>query len=419
MTWWKRHPGELEREIEELQAAGRDPKLDNNAFQAGKAVIHISLDIFGKQYASKIVYPDLYPYFRPLIFTSDMDFNLRHYNPFSGEKCLLRRGSRHWLPGMTAASLISEMLPKWEQAATLSFKDERIESEDNQAEPKSVYIQTHPTHLLMVDSSWEIPQEIKHGRLKIAFPGDIKKLTPQKAITGWILEIQDNKKQSIEGLKVADIIRDWGKGFLQKTISCRWTSLDTEPQGGTAESLMAWLRSQKPIIFEEIHKEIISKKNGLYGLCFREEAPGRTYRDGWIFIAWHHTSKTRRKKKQVSFRYWLIKAEPAGEKDLFERIPELTSLRNKTIAMVGLGCVGAPSALALARAGIGELRLLDCDYVGPGTACRWPLGMSAAGYGKVEIIEQFVKTNYPFTKIGTDHYPPDRFVIGQPDSLIS
>lgn len=91
--------------------------------------------------------------------------------------------------------------------------------------------------------------------------------------------------------------------------------------------------------------------------------------------------------------------------DLFERIPELSPLRNKTVAVVGLGCVGAPSVLALARAGIGELRLLDGDFVSPGTTCRWPIGFSAAGGGKVKALQEFIGKNYPFTQIGIGHYP--------------
>jgi molybdopterin/thiamine biosynthesis adenylyltransferase len=127
------------------------------------------------------------------------------------------------------------------------------------------------------------------------------------------------------------------------------------------------------------------------------------------------------KKEKKGPPLWLIKSEPAGERDLYERIPELALLRTKTIAILGLGCLGAPSALSFARAGIGELRLLDSDYVSPGTMCRWPIGLNAAGGGKVKEISRFIRNNYPFTRISTDHYPEGvgedlRLMIGRCDS---
>jgi molybdopterin/thiamine biosynthesis adenylyltransferase len=64
--------------------------------------------------------------------------------------------------------------------------------------------------------------------------------------------------------------------------------------------------------------------------------------------------------------------------------------------------------LAFARAGIGELRFLDGDHVSLGTLCRWPLGFTAAGGGKVKELEQFILRNYPLTRIGSSHYPPGK-----------
>ncbi|PLY05842.1 MAG: hypothetical protein C0622_01400 [Desulfuromonas sp.] len=88
-------------------------------------------------------------------------------------------------------------------------------------------------------------------------------------------------------------------------------------------------------------------------------------------------------------------------------MPELDSLKNKVVAIVGLGCVGAPSALQFAKAGIGEIRLMDGDFISPGTTCRWPLGYSVAGWGKVDTLGNFIQQNYPFTRIGKNHYPPN------------
>lgn len=87
----------------------------------------------------------------------------------------------------------------------------------------------------------------------------------------------------------------------------------------------------------------------------------------------------------------------------FDRIPELKPLRDRAIAIFGLGCLGAPSALEFARAGISELRILDNDIVDPGTTVRWPLGIPYAGKAKVQVIADFIQMNYPHTKVEGRH----------------
>src|SRR6266545_171788 len=94
-----------------------------------------------------------------------------------------------------------------------------------------------------------------------------------------------------------------------------------------------------------------------------------------------------------------VRAGRIGRGDLTLRSPELQPLGEKSAAMFGLGCIGSTSALALARAGIGELRLLDHDYVDPGTVGRWEIGLSAAGRSKVEVIKERIEYDFPLTNV--------------------
>lgn len=96
---------------------------------------------------------------------------------------------------------------------------------------------------------------------------------------------------------------------------------------------------------------------------------------------------------------YLSRAGRAGTDENLVRSPELSPLRNKTVAVFGTGCLGAPSVLEFARAGIGELWILDRDIVDPGTIGRWPLGLSAAGLQKVKVLSGFIASNYPLTKV--------------------
>jgi len=89
----------------------------------------------------------------------------------------------------------------------------------------------------------------------------------------------------------------------------------------------------------------------------------------------------------------------AGLSDLSERLPFYSILNRRKVALAGLGCVGAPMALELARSGIGEINVLDFDTIDVGTIVRWPLGMSQAGNFKTGSIANYIRINYPYTRV--------------------
>lgn len=94
-----------------------------------------------------------------------------------------------------------------------------------------------------------------------------------------------------------------------------------------------------------------------------------------------------------------LRSGSAGSNDLQARVPELWPLRDKSIAIFGVGCLGAPCALELARAGIAHLRLVDFDHVEPATVVRWPIGFTAAGLPKVVVLQHHIESNYPWTRV--------------------
>jgi len=112
-------------------------------------------------------------------------------------------------------------------------------------------------------------------------------------------------------------------------------------------------------------------------------------------------SKKRAKQEKAKIGHYGAKVFYASPTDLFTRIPELKPLREKTVAMFGLGCLGAPSVLEFARAGVECIRLVDFDVVDPATGIRWPLGFSATGEKKVTVLQEFINKNYPYTKCGS------------------
>ena len=97
--------------------------------------------------------------------------------------------------------------------------------------------------------------------------------------------------------------------------------------------------------------------------------------------------------------YCFTRAGRAGPEDIAARIPELTPLRNAKVALFGLGCLGAPAAIELAKAGVAELGILDHDTVDPGTIVRWPRGLTISGRFKTKVIKEWIIHEFPYCKI--------------------
>ena len=67
-----------------------------------------------------------------------------------------------------------------------------------------------------------------------------------------------------------------------------------------------------------------------------------------------------------------------------------SKLQNKSVAIIGVGAIGSFTADALARAGIGQLTLIDKDILKPGNTIRHLAGPRYVGLPKVEAVKQTI-----------------------------
>jgi hypothetical protein len=166
-----------------------------------------------------------------------------------------------------------------------------------------------------------------------------------------------------------------------------WARLDSAV---VSNDPLEWLRA-----FERAHPSgsllIKRAKPRLIGLVFPEELGYRTIGDGWVFIDLRH------ERDRTGLR--LVRCARAGVADLSARLPRFVDLEDRKIAVFGLGCIGAPSFLEFARAGVGELRCVEPDLVDVGTAVRWPFGVDAAGLSKAAVISEYVRREYPWVAV--------------------
>ncbi len=85
--------------------------------------------------------------------------------------------------------------------------------------------------------------------------------------------------------------------------------------------------------------------------------------------------------------------------DFFES-DSFNNIREAEVAVIGLGGVGCHTAAALARSGIGKLRLVDFDKLTETSLNRNPIaGESDCGGYKVDIIADQLRITCPHTRI--------------------
>jgi hypothetical protein len=384
--WWEIWPGRLEYELAALETAGIAFKRDAGALSRGKLALRLKVPFGSENLNIEARFPDVYPYTRFELFAPDLNLP-HHQNPISKNLCLIGRASRNWNVDDTLAEFILNRLPVVLKAAATDDRSAVTDLEEHQAEPFSEYCQYQAGALVLVDSEWQLDETIDEGEIVIGIRGVL-----QKVVRGAVIEIKDNTGKTL--MQADDALRS----LFTDVISGIWLRCKTPPVGQSGKEIYLSLRKNYSSLKNVGWQKAAGGQIQVIGITFPEELGWRHAGRGWIFLVRVHDRPKGFRDREV---FYLARAGRAGRSELQSRTPELKPLAKKKIAIVGLGCVGAPSALEFARAGIGDLRLLDHDYLEPGTVVRWPLGLSAAGLPKTEALKVFIRENYPYTKVET------------------
>jgi hypothetical protein len=105
-------------------------------------------------------------------------------------------------------------------------------------------------------------------------------------------------------------------------------------------------------------------------------------------------------------RFVVDRADPAWVHGR-DRNPTLSTLRTKSVAVIGCGAMGGYLARAIAQAGVGSLLLVDHDSLSPANTGRHLLGMSAVGRNKAAAVAQAIRADFP--SIASVQHEPKRF----------
>ena len=415
MSWWEHFPGRLEYEIQALENAGYTCKKDDESFKRGPGALRISTTLEGWGAIRLTVrFSYFYPYFPFQVFAEELKLK-HHLQPFSKNLCLIGRAPERWYPEWTIAQVLDEMLPKALEAGHTDDADRAKILEQDQAEPFSNYYRYSPGSSVIWDSRWTLPPGISEGSLLIGFhpnkPAEKERrdlnsehldrkqrelmALPQN---GAVLKVMDDRRELL--FEADPRIRQL---FSETCQNGWWVRLESPIPEDDPIKFFSALMERRPSLKRRLDVSLKSRYSftTIIGVVFPEEVARREVADGWLYL------RVTLYKKKGQIQYWplLMRPQRGGLFDLSSRLPFFSLLNQKKVALIGLGCLGAPSALELARSGIGELRIMDHDVVDVGTTVRWPFGFAEAGNDKVDIITSYIGQHYPYTAVVPFHLP--------------
>jgi molybdopterin/thiamine biosynthesis adenylyltransferase/ubiquitin-protein ligase len=401
--WWVRHPGVLDAEKAALDAWGRPWELDQAEFDAGRLVVRVQAPFGAASHQLTALYPASYPYFPPQVRLDGLRLP-RHHNT-EGFLCLLANDAEAWRPGQdTLAGILQSQLPQLLAAADPQTDANVVaHNEEHAGEPLSNFLEYLPNAVILVPDEAP-PDEIAGGRLELR--GRVLDLGVS-AVLSRVLTFAGGELVNFPvRLPEAD-----------QRITGNWTRLTSRPvlTGTTPE---AWRREFYDLALassDEFKKKMDAAKAGeifIFGFVYPDEVSWRQSKQDWVFL-WVRVERPRKGVRPPFVNYALVHADPAGDLALAMRAPELVALRTKCVYIVGLGAIGSPVAIQLAKSGIGKLELTDGDRVQVGNTIRWALGWPLAGRSKAEAVASYVASQYPRTAVQLAHF---RIGVRLPDS---
>ncbi|MES1944478.1 hypothetical protein PC39_10192 [Salinisphaera sp. PC39] len=422
-SWEKRYPGRLHHEIKVLLSADIRPEPSPEAIQAGLLGIQFDWPLDATTTLRLgVVYPHEFPEMRPQVaLISGLDpVPDRHVSPVEGDLCLLGRDTRQWQSRWTLCELLQMQLE-----TTLRGGGD----EDPQGEPAEYWwngLGIRGAYCL-VDSAWDLGS-VEEGYLELRYTLKPPTVMPAlergsnvpllRAAVTKVLDHQRRVVHCATGPLPKEIADDGKAAFIP------WARLhDTLLPRGRAGwgSQMAQLQQERDWLRRNRRPAIATHRRriDLFAIAYPMEIAAEEKAVGWTLFQLSDKPNTpkqrgkRKRQKPDQNKASIVPVYRAGDHDLGYRVPAVRQLRERCMVIVGVGAVGAPLAVELARNGCRTLHLIESDIVEPGNSVRWPLGASCWGLPKAQALKQFLVSEYPATSV--EIHP---WQLGLPDPAV-
>lgn len=379
-----------------LDASGYSWEIHQEACAAGRLIVNVEIPRDGEGSLKLIAeYPDSYPYFPPYVWMDHIAFP-RHQHPVGKNLCLLAREGEAWRPGIdNLAWLLKEQFPKVQHINAPGTQPEMVAiHEDHVGEPLSSFLTYPPNRVLIVPDDAPA-EEHRAGRLQLKVqpvPPNAKDSGYFRGIVKVICDLQRNPLVSFSASPSAF-------SFSQDGF---WMRLDQRPEFSDETALGHDLLRRICANVPAFAKALSSAKRGqilIAGFLYEDEVQWRQRCHDWLFLAVRVEQQAKGSRPAKARPYTFIRTDWGGEQAWTRRAPALRPLRTKSALVIGQGSLGSSVTLHLARAGMGEMHLVDDDYLQVGNTLRWALGWQYAGLDKVSALMHHLGNDYPYTKV--------------------
>lgn len=414
--WWITYSEQAGRELDALDKSGWHYEIDQAAYEDGRLVIKLDYPHNGSSIPLTAYYPAAYPYFMPTVNAPTLGYE-RHQNQMNQHLCLLEQNGNDWSPGHdTLVDLLQRMFPELEKANSENAEIRASAKQELIAEPLSAFIPfirpgviTHPAYA---------PADAVSGGtfvVKTAVNVISPKYKHWPHIKGSVSAIRNMEGQLLSTSKLTEITG------TAHSIMGFWYQLTERPRHTNIEDIKQHILSSMP---EELRSRLPMSKGAriLIAAVYPDEVALGQVEKEWLFLAAEIITHTQGHYIRANLQP--IAGDIDTRESLFARTPELIPLANKRVLIVGLGSLGSPMAMELAKAGVAELDLVDHDVVSVGNTVRWALGWAAFGEFKSHALAHEIIRQYPYTKVTPYHisvgeaYAPESLIIEKTDTEI-
>lgn len=382
-TWFERDPARLDREVAAWREHGFT--LDGDAFRDGLVRFIGAVTHHDVSYRVRVDYPPGFPYQRPDVFLPDLTPTPvdKHRTLVDGLLCLRGYLPDEWDSEDLGVDLLPD-LETWLRGHLTGEWDNEHRAADLSFLPRIGFrsILFEPEFQRRLDSS--------HGRLP-AFEyvhgnNHVIHVTAGRPVFDGAIQRSDDSIAYVQlqkaPLALGHLFRQSETGGVAPGDVL--TTLDHELPG-TRATLEGYLR---------VHRRW---REGTI-VCLQFPLPGEA-EPRWVWEA-----------LVLHPQRGLLPAQVNYSGDLFNRVRnelDTATLKDARALILGQGSIGAPVAIDLARAGVGNLTLLDVDFVAIGNLTRHPASIRHLGMPKTLAVRDLILERIPTANItaGIDGNP--------------
>lgn len=326
----------------------------------------------------RAIFPDSYPYLPLSLFGGTLPPG-RHLCPTSGALCLMQNPYSTWSVQDTLAGMLDVQVKKIVEA---HLEPEGAEEADDGVQRSGQY--PYAPESVLLTSDWAIPLGQDRGLLVIGLERHWAENTP---IRGAVLEVRNPHGEVLARLD------DRVAAKFTIKISGRWVRLPAPPDGKASGKGPL---KEAALLAPSIERVKLERGLDIIGLLFPEESTRDVLVENWLFAV--------RTQEDQGRSYSLMRTDCLDQANMLARVATLHPLFSKRVLIVGTGAIGSMIAWQLARAGVGEVTLIDDDFMQTGNIPRWLLGLPFVGRTKAHALRDYLSNSYPYTKVSSIGY---------------